>query len=115
MTNRRQKKQIILHSTGVRGKIQISPSTAACLRKAGKGAWLKPRKDAVNAKGLGTINTFWLDVDNKSGSSESSDEINDESVRETRVVGIDAGPKNDRLVDWMTEILSEYIKKVVSK
>jgi hypothetical protein len=40
-----------MESTGQRGKIQISETTAALLIEAGKEHWLKRRQDAVSAKG----------------------------------------------------------------
>ena len=36
-----------MESTGVRDRIQVSPTTADLLTAAGKGHWIKPREDTV--------------------------------------------------------------------
>jgi len=49
-----------LYSTGSRGKIQASESTAALLIEAGKGHWIKARPDPVAAKGKGMLQTYFV-------------------------------------------------------
>jgi class 3 adenylate cyclase len=49
-----------MESTGERNRIQVSDFTADLLSQAGKGHWLIPREDVVEAKGKGMLNTFWL-------------------------------------------------------
>ena len=44
----------------MRCRIQISQSTADRLKATGKGAWIRPREDLVEAKGKGVIKTYWL-------------------------------------------------------
>ena len=44
-----------------KGKIQVSETTANCLRADGKGGWLIPRKDVVQAKGKGAMQTYWIE------------------------------------------------------
>ena len=51
-----------MESTGVRHKIQISQETADLLIAAGKESWVRPRKDLVEAKGKGRLQTYWLAV-----------------------------------------------------
>ena len=51
-----------MESNGKPGKIHVSPTTAACLTKSGKGRWLIPREDTINAKGLGEMKTYWVQV-----------------------------------------------------
>jgi hypothetical protein len=100
----------------MRGKIQISPSTAEVLRSAGKGSWLRPRKDIVDAKGLGKIRTFWLDIEGRlddfirEDATDSTEEMSNMLSHDFSTRG-----KSSRLIDWMTEMLSDYLKKVVSK
>jgi class 3 adenylate cyclase len=50
-----------MESTGVRGRIQLSQSTADALLVAGKERWIKPREETVTAKGKGIMQTYWLD------------------------------------------------------
>ena len=49
-----------MESTGQKGRIQLSQETADLLVKAGKGSWLEERRDMVEAKGKGTLQTYWL-------------------------------------------------------
>mmetsp|Transcript_17163 Transcript_17163/g.47039 ORF Transcript_17163/g.47039 Transcript_17163/m.47039 type:complete len:97 (+) Transcript_17163:37-327(+) len=58
-----------MESTGAKGRIQCSEATAECIRTARKEHWVVPRDDAVNAKGKGEMQTYWLDL---SGSSAST-------------------------------------------
>ena len=50
-----------MESTGQRGKIQVSEATAMKLRAGGKDSWLAPREDLVEAKGKGTLQTYWVE------------------------------------------------------
>ena len=52
-----------MESTGMRNRIQISEQTAELLREAGRGEWLVPRKQLVEAKGKGKLQTHWLVFD----------------------------------------------------
>jgi Adenylate and Guanylate cyclase catalytic domain len=51
-----------MEQNGLPGKIHLSEATANLLMAAGKGKWITPREDKIDAKGLGrlTVNTFWL-------------------------------------------------------
>ena len=49
-----------MEHTGLPGKIHASESFAKALRAAGKENWLVAREDKVFAKGLGTLETFWI-------------------------------------------------------
>jgi hypothetical protein len=87
----------------VRGKIQISQSTAEHLEESGKGYWFRPRKDTVVAKGKGILKTHWLEVaPNRKLAENISQQETPEMI------------KQRRLVDWMTEVLCDSIKKIVS-
>lgn len=48
-----------MESTGAPNKIQLSTDTALLLQAAGK-KWAKKREDAVEAKGKGRMETYWL-------------------------------------------------------
>jgi len=108
-----------MESTGMRGRIQVSQSTADCLALAGKSAWLQPREDIVVAKGLGALTTYWADPDAKRVSSEGSD-IGGEAKRldasSTPALSNNGSMlRHERHVGWMVEVLSDYIKKIVRK
>jgi len=59
-----------MESTGTPGRIQVSESTAALLKKAHKDLWLAPREGEVSVKGKGQMNTYWVLV-KQSGSTTS--------------------------------------------
>jgi hypothetical protein len=115
---------IHLKSLGERNKIQVSQSTADLLVAFGKSHWLKSRHGGVMAKGKGVLNTFWLNPSAKKGStgSAASSESSDMDdlltpcdmalgARETAAALV----KQGRLVDWMTELLLQHVKKIVSR
>jgi hypothetical protein len=110
----------------MRGRIQLSQTTADLIRSAGKDAWVQPRKDTVVAKGLGEVKTFWLEQDAKQQAVKSSQSINSSETGSegdgetppskqtelTERTSLDT--KHGRNVDWMTEVLSDYVKQIVS-
>ena len=108
-----------MFSSGMAGRIQVSQSTADCLIVAGKTAWLSPREDTVVAKGLGAMSTYWVDPERKKN-SDSSVAGDAKSVAETvsrtsSASGNAVMVRHERLVGWMVELLSEYLKKIVSE
>ena len=112
-----------MEHTGERGKIQISSVTADLLMEAGKSHWLKPREDLVQAKGKGLLRTYWMvglhRSDEKSAASgvrrasTTSDDQSEEEVVNKSSLYSPLGTRN-RLVEWMTELLIEHLKKIVS-
>ena len=105
-----------MESTGMKGRIQVSHTTAEELKKDNKGSWLTSRSDSVVAKGKGVMNTFWLAL-KKNGQSISSlehsvDLWNMVPRGSCRAVG-DLDPKDARVIDWVCEILIKQIKKIV--
>ncbi|CAB9519276.1 Receptor-type guanylate cyclase gcy [Seminavis robusta] len=51
-----------IESTGEGSRIHMSEQFANELIKFGKGHWIVPREDKVEAKGKGILTTFWLQV-----------------------------------------------------
>ena len=109
-----------MESTGQRGKIQASHVTAALLQETGKGHWLRPRTDKIEAKGKGIMKTFWVNPTNKKSStadssmSATADTTEDEEGAQPEMLGDDVvKPLNQRLVAWMVDLLMDDIKKVV--
>ena len=88
-----------MESNGQKGRIQVSQQTADCLLEAGKGSWIKPREDKIEAKGKGLLQCYWLDpkLDNLFSSSSSSstnhnnkvDQMSMSCVTHSRRRGID--------------------------
>jgi class 3 adenylate cyclase len=58
-----------MESTGIPRQIQISQSTADALILDGKENWLVPREEKVFAKGKGELQTYFLEVKERSFSS----------------------------------------------
>jgi len=54
-----------MESTGSPGRIQLSTASADKLKAAGHASWLVEREDAVEAKGKGLMQTFWLQGEKK--------------------------------------------------
>ena len=50
-----------MESNSQKGKIQVSEATAEFLRADGKGSWLIPRTDLVQAKGKGLMKAYFLE------------------------------------------------------
>ena len=100
--------------------IQASEDTARRLTEAGKGHWLTPRNDAVNAKGKGVLQTYWLNV---GACRKASNSLNGSSHHTKEMVDADvpisaANEKNikrERLASWMAELLEAYLKPILAK
>ena len=121
----------------MRNRIHISQDTADLLEKAGKGHWLVPREDVINAKGKGEMKTFWLlckdtnasqisgevglrdrtaDLSSlaKNADSAASTEAPQESTSGAPVKTI-MNTKMSRLVEWNVEVLSRALRLVVAR
>jgi Adenylate and Guanylate cyclase catalytic domain len=111
-----------MESTGMRDRIQVSQSTAELLVGSGKEHWIKPREETIEAKGKGTMQTFWLSLAATKALSSSD---NSEAAAHNDTIATDsstsaslrdeAGSKEDRLVDWMVELLAERLRPMVCK
>jgi hypothetical protein len=123
-----------MESSSQPNKIQVSQQTAELVVDAGKGHWLRARKDLVNAKGKGLLQTYWLNPKRSKTSGSVVASIDD--------VGIDAddispgvcdvthtelegqsfsaaaeisAEKLQRLIDWNIEIFEDLLKPIVQK
>ena len=61
-----------MESNSCKGRIQVSETTAQLLFKANKHHWLIKRDDEIEAKGKGTLQTYWLDINANHGSMVGS-------------------------------------------
>ncbi|CAB9523056.1 Receptor-type guanylate cyclase gcy [Seminavis robusta] len=71
-----------MESNGVGGKIHCSQATADALIAAGKKSWLVPREDQIEAKGLGKLQTWFVNVYTGKARSGMSTTSYGESVME---------------------------------
>jgi Adenylate and Guanylate cyclase catalytic domain len=107
-----------MESTGKRDMIQISQTTADILNSSGKQHWMIPREDTIEAKGKGKLKTYWLNpsVHKKGSASGASDQGHSDTNSTTSAKSQSSEKdmvKKNRLVDWITQLLLEHIKKVV--
>ena len=113
-----------MESTGERGKIQVSQETGDLLMAAGKSHWLKPRDEAVVAKGKGEMKTYWLDPTKKRRNTKGQKDI-----RVTQEIALTNGgfvdkpvspaevsfdEKYARLIDWNVDVLLHHLARVIS-
>jgi hypothetical protein len=122
-----------MESSSQPGKIQVSQKTAELVVEAGKGHWLIARKDLVNAKGKGLLQTYWLNIarSKASGSVVSSieDIMVDADVSGRKVNHSKAMLQNNRvsvggeissetlqrLIDWNVELFEDLLKPIVQR
>ena len=57
-----------MESNSCKGRIQVSEATAHLLFQVNKHHWLIKRDDEIEAKGKGTLQTYWLDINSNHGS-----------------------------------------------
>jgi len=120
--------------------IQVSHVTYGFLVESGKQNWVKPRLDKVNAKGIGTMRTYWLHLNARrnSVSASQNDTSNDDTstgnLGDSASKNLDlatshvptstskqskserkaAALKEGRMVDWMCDLFHDQIRKVMA-
>ncbi|CAB9517946.1 Receptor-type guanylate cyclase gcy [Seminavis robusta] len=113
-----------MESTGEARRVHASEATAQLLRQRGKGHWLAPRESAVEAKGKGRLQTYWVTPKATDASSTASGRTSDASSwgfdqhlhsststsAKSRLNG-----KLQRIVEWNTELLLRLLKQVVAR
>ena len=113
-----------MESTGMRGRIQLSQSTADLLLLAGKERWIRPREDTVTAKGKGTMQTYWLEIDGAPHQTSSGSDVLALPERTSGIGNHMSSSRRSSTVDhfkqsglaaWMTEVLLDYVKQIVSR
>jgi hypothetical protein len=120
-----------MESSSQPNKIQVSQKTADLVVAAGKGHWLSARKDLVNAKGKGLLQTYWLNPkrprtsgsvvssinDLGADADESCPRVNDAQGKELdgNLFSEISAEKLQRLIDWNVELFEDLLKSVVHK
>uniref|UniRef100_A0A7S3P6B8 Phosphodiesterase n=1 Tax=Amphora coffeiformis TaxID=265554 RepID=A0A7S3P6B8_9STRA len=129
-----------MESTGKAGKIQVSQSTADLLNTAGKGHWIRPREEAVVAKGKGEMKTFWLEVYSggaqgtggmysetewTEAAGDSGINVQDLDGALTRSLSqqmlqatdthISEAERHTRLVEWNADLLLRLLKAIIAR
>lgn len=67
-----------MESTGVKGRIQCSQSTAESLAIAGKEHWVRAREDTVTAKGKGVLKVRLIIITKKQINAAHTNTLNDD-------------------------------------
>lgn len=129
-----------MESNGTPGKIQVSQKTADLIIASGKESWLTARKDLINAKGKGKLQTYWLSRKYSAGSttgrrssahasmasledaladpasamsSSRSDPSPSSNLLEDKTpTAID--PSIQRLINWNVAIFQELLEEIVA-
>jgi hypothetical protein len=121
-----------MESSGRKNQIHCSQSTAALLIGAGKEQWITPRKEHVNVKGTGLIQTYWIrrsmttsshcDSEQPSSDTDLFQSVPSKAQQDTLPIEIRhdlqqtmPSRKIKRLVEWQTAVLSKLLRNVVAK
>lgn len=107
-----------MESTGAAGKVHLSSATADALKESGKESWFVRREDLVEAKGKGSMQTYWLRVTEGRSSETASTTKNSDCctggiIFEKSVSNIDEKPAD--FVGWMVNLLQGYLRDIVTK
>jgi Adenylate and Guanylate cyclase catalytic domain len=108
-----------MESNSLKGRIQISEQTADLIMAANLEHWLQKREGKIEAKGKGTLQTYWLVIStkNKTGSismSSSSDECNATHGNcsvSTKILS----HQHSKLVDYNTDCLVGLLKRILAR
>ena len=112
-----------MESTSLARKVQVSMETAALIEAAQKGHWLVKRQSAVQAKGLGLLETYWLNTEEvKSQGVAPKTFVGEELENDESNVSHHWGDlalesstftqKFERLIDWNVEVLLSFLTKL---
>lgn len=102
----------------MRNRIQASQTTANLLIDAGKGHWVIPREDMVEAKGKGVLKTYWIIPvrDSHQATSETRSSISDDRTPlQDLVITSAENARYDRLIDWIVELFKVYLIPVMAR
>jgi hypothetical protein len=121
-----------MESTGKRERVHLSEQTAFQLIEKGREEWVVRREDTVEAKGKGMMVTFWLKLASSDRTAESIAANSEVGEGEAQVpkesieysvwnVEMPASKtsnsegRNERLVQWNSDLLLELLQRVVTR
>ena len=106
-----------IETSGKSGRIHLSKETADLLIARGKSHWVEKREDAVTLKGLGNLNTYWLNFRSDDGTSVTDVTSEADSIGgDTLLSSPDLSQlkaRKSNLVRWHKEVLSMTLKKII--
>ena len=89
-------------------RIQCSKATADLLIKVDKKHWITERFDRVQAKGKGTLQTYWVDPPHGEGQHPKG-----KPAEQMTASGLDI--RTDRLVGWLEVVLQQQLQKIIAR
>ena len=114
-----------MESTGLKNRIQLSQQTADLINASScKDVWVKPRETLIEAKGKGTLQTYWLEYA-AAGSGSLLSSIHDTSLLSEdpealiprctpEDMAAAKSEKMERLIDWNVDVLQSLLQKIVA-
>ncbi|KAL3911621.1 MAG: hypothetical protein SGILL_007208, partial [Bacillariaceae sp.] len=108
-----------IETSGKAGRIHLSKETADLLIARGKGHWVEKREDAVTLKGLGNLNTYWLNFQSDDGTSftdvtSEADSVGGDMLTLASPDLSQMKARKSNLVRWHKEVLSMTLKKIIA-
>jgi Adenylate and Guanylate cyclase catalytic domain len=101
-----------MESNGVPNRIHTSQETAKLLIDAGKDRWVEPRDQLVQAKGKGTIQTYWAEPTKQFAADTARESNTETSLSHCNENGEYADQA--ALINWIVDIFSSLTKLVVA-
>lgn len=111
-----------MESTGEKNKIQVSQATADLIAQSGKSNWTRQRKDTVHAKGIGMVQTYWINIKVTSEKKTTEDRrfaaylFRQQSLRAGKgslMAMADTSRIRKSLIDWQVDLLSDILKEII--
>ena len=107
-----------MESNSERMRIMVSQKTADLLTEAGKGHWLTPREDLVQAKGKGAMQCYWCLPKSGTGSVVSgvsrASSLGNSNSELSVIAKPDSTTSFKRLVDWNVDAFLRLLTKLVA-
>jgi hypothetical protein len=103
-----------MESSGVPNRVHVSQETAQLLTVAGKGHWVKPREILVEAKGKGSMQTYWLVEAFPGGPKSVNTDSQGNDDLEMEVKEVETSQPSG-LLKWNTEILACLVRQIVAR
>lgn len=108
-----------MESTGQIGRIQVSSATAKYLSDAGKDTWLTKRADMVEAKGKGTLVTYFVAPESKYQKSSAGTDFSSDAPTSPEQDGVSATisvqleADNEGKREDLSGLMNRVVKKLV--
>lgn len=92
-----------MESNGQRGRIHLSETTAELLKAAGFADWVVPREGRIEAKGKGSMQTYWIGAEADFSFTAKTLETGSQGTAHGRQTSVVDDTEEDRAVKAMME------------